>query len=473
MPEATVSTFGGINTYQNPFLLPDGNIIHSVNMDSVPFGAKRKRSGYTTYLGTPDNSTVNSLFTWQKNDGSTFFNYRASGSTLYYSAQGTGAWTVAGNGTIGNGAHVMSAVLDNTLFIVDGVGSTRHSTDGTSFTNTSGAPIGVDVAEYQNRIYVAGTSSSLFYSTSGTGTDWITDSTSLFIPSDGKLSRIYKASDRLLSVKNSGLMYRWDGDTLIDMATRLGPSSPYSMGTVEDYRFWMNRLGIFTSNAGAPQLVSNTIQNQIYNDSGSSIIGTSFNSAPGGVYRYNYFLAAGTLTDDFTGITIPDSLIKYDYQKNEFSNYRFSNFPTSFTSYKDVNGVDQFIFGDQTGQVYQLSGTSKTDNGSGIESSLVLIVHANSPQQMKDFRRIEFFTNPGCGARVRCSFSDATEIFNPFNREGPQIWKELCDLHAGHTQVDFPPDSRGTLMYLQFYDNGSNDRFNLYSFTYQYDLVNK
>src|SRR3990167_9284372 len=103
MPELTISDLGGVNTYQNPFALPDGNIIHCVNFDSFPLGAKKKRAGYNTFLGTPDNGTVNSLFAWAKNDGSTFWLYRASGSAIYSSQQGTGAWTQTGNGTIENG----------------------------------------------------------------------------------------------------------------------------------------------------------------------------------------------------------------------------------------------------------------------------------------------------------------------------------------------------------------------------------
>jgi len=473
MPELSISDLGGINTYSNPFALPDGNIIHCVNFDSVPLGAKKKRSGYNTFLGTPDNGTVNSLFAWVQNNGSTFWLYRASGSVVYSSQQGTGAWTVTGNGTIGNGAHVMPAVLDNTLFIVDGVGSTRHTTNGTSFTDTTGAPVGVDAAEFQNRVYIAGTSSSLFYSTSGTGTDWSTDSSSLFIPGDGKLSRVYKAGDRLLTAKNSGLMHRWDGFSLIDMATRLGPSSPYSVGTVEDFRFWLNRLGYFTSNAGAPQLVSNPIQNQIYNDSGSAMIGTSFDSAPGGVYKYNYFAAVGTLTDDFTAITINDAIHKYDYQKNEWSNYRYANYPTAFTSYKDTSGVDQFIFGDSAGQVYQLSGTAVSDNTTAIEASLVLIVHANIPHVEKDFKFLEFWTNPGCGARVQFMLVDTADRFTSWDRPSAQNWRELGDLHSGYTIFSFPPDSRGRLMYLRIYDSGSNARADIYSINYSFDIVKK
>ena len=471
MPELSISDFKGCNTYVNPFQVQDGNIIHSLNMESVPLGGKRKRAGYTTFLGTPDTSTVNSLFSWIKNDGSTFYLYRASSTGLYSSAQGTGAWTITGNGTIASGAHVMSNVLDNTLFVADGVGSTRHSTSGTNFTDTSGAPIAVDLAQYQNRIYAAGTSSSLFYSTAGTGTDWVTDSTSIFIPGEGKLSRIYKASDRLFSAKNSGFIYRWDGETLIDMATRLGPSSPYSVGQVEDYRFWLNRLGVFTSNGGAAQLISNPIQNQIYNDSGSAIIGTSFDSAPGGVYKYNYFVSAGTLTDDFTGITINDAIIKYDYQKNEFSNYRFANYPTSFASYKDTSGVDQFIFGDASGQCYQLSGTATTDNGSAIEASLLLVIHGNIPHTQKDFRTLEVFTNPGCAARVQFMCADTNDRFSPWAREQAHVWTELGDLHSGYTLFAFPGGSRGRLLYLRIYDNGSNNRLDLYSIKYTFDIV--
>ena len=152
----------------------DGALIHSVNMVSFPYGAKTKRTGYSTFLGTPDASTVNSLLDYHQNDGSTFYLYRASGSALYYSLQGTGAWTLSGNGTISNGAHFGGAILDNTFIGGDGVGSTRHTTSGTSFTNTTLAPISEFFEQYQNRIYASGTAGDCFYSTTNDATNWNT-----------------------------------------------------------------------------------------------------------------------------------------------------------------------------------------------------------------------------------------------------------------------------------------------------------
>jgi len=165
----------------------------------------------------------------------------------------------------------MHTVLDNTLMICDGAGSTRHSTNGTSFTNTTLAPVAVDLVEYQNRIYAAGTVSNLFYSTFGTPTDWSTDSSSLTIPGAGKLSNSIKAADRVVTIKNSGLLHRWDGDSLLDLASNLGYSSPYSIDQSEGYYFGLNRLGVFGFEGARPKILSNKVQKLIYNDDGNGI----------------------------------------------------------------------------------------------------------------------------------------------------------------------------------------------------------
>ena len=467
MAQIPIVNLKGINTYVTPFDSSEpARIIHCVNLDSEPLGAKKKRPGYTTYLGTPDTSQVNSLFSWTKNDGTTLFNYRASGTKLYHSLQGTGAWTTCGNGTIASGAHVQHTVMDNTLMICDGAGSTRYSTTGTSFTDTTLAPVAVDLQEYQGRVYAAGTVSHNFYSTSGTPTDWSTDSSSILIPGAGKLSRLFKASDRLLSCKNSGIMTRWDGVSLVDMATDLGPSSPYSVAEVEDFRFFLNRLGVFMTNAGPPQLISNSIQRQIYNDAGSGIAGTTFNTAPGEVHKYNYYLSVGTITDDFVGEQISDAIIKYDYQKNEFLNYKFANFPTAWHSYKDVNGVQQLIFGDASGQCYTYGGTVTSDNGTTIEASMILLFHGGSLDDKK-FKWFMAAFNPGCQAKIAVATTD-TFI------KGAKRWIDLGDVDSGVLDVRFPPEvSRGKLLWIKIYEASQNARFNLYSMSIDYDYIPK
>jgi hypothetical protein len=468
MPNIQVTTLGGLNTYLNPLIKGDGELIRSVNVDSFPFGAKTKRSGYITYLGTPDTSQVQTLFNWTKNDGTTFFNYRASGTALYYSAQGTGAWTLCGNGTITANAHIGHAVLDDTLIICDGAGSTRHTTNGTSFTDTTLAPVAVDLAQFQNRIYAAGTSSTLFYSTTNDATNWDTtgtsDSSSLTIPGAGKLSSIFTVADRLMANKNSGLQYRWDGFSLVDTATKLAPSSPYSVAQREGFFFWLTRLGYMGYGGDRPQLLSNAIQRQIYNDEGSAIVGTVFDDAPGVTHKYDYFCSVGDTTDDFTGETVTNCIQKYDYQKNQWMNYSYAHKPTAWLSYKDESGNDQLIFGDANGQCYQVSGTATTDAGSPIETVVEFVHHGGAPQLKKHWRWFTGFFNPGCEAKVQTSIGDS------FTKDRKN-WRDVGDFSDGIGEDRFKdPDNNGKLLFVKIYDSSKEKRYTFYGYDIQADV---
>jgi hypothetical protein len=465
--ELPIRDIGSLNTYSNPINTQDGNVIHCVNLDSNPLDGKSKRMGYSTYLGTPDNSPVKSLFSWVKNDGSTVFNYRASGTCLYYSTQGTIDWTPCANGTIPDGACVDWETLDNNLFIADGSSLLRYTNDGTSFTDIPVSPMGASIVScFQGRIYANGTASpsSWFYSTSGTsaGTDWTTDSSSIFIPGGGKLLSCFKASDRQILGKTGGLMFKWDGDSLVDMATELGPTSYESVGKIEDFQFWLNRLGIFISNAAKPQLISNAIQRQIYNNASTGITGANFDTAPGIAHRYDYLLAVDTLTDDLTNEQIPRAIIKYNYQKDEFVNYSFYNLPTSWCSYKDANGNQQLIFGDATGQCYTY-GVGNTDNGQPIEASIQLVINAGTPFLDKEWGYIEVMTNPGCQAKLQVAIE---ETFTA----GKKKWVEIGSLINGFNSFRFPPGSRGKLLFVRIYESSRNSPFELYGVNFTYNL---
>lgn len=450
---------GGINTYISP-IANDGVLIHSVNMVSFPFGAKTKRSGYSTFLGTANGQQVQSLFSFPNiaNDPTTINLYRASGSALYHSLQGTGAWTLSGNGTISPAAHVGHAILNNTMVVGDGVGSTRHTTNGTSFTDTTLAPVGEHIEQYQNRIFVAGTSSTLFYSTSNDATNWNTsgtsDSSSLQIPGSGKLGKIFKSADRLVATKTGGQMLRWDGYSLVDLATRYGPTSPYSIAETEDYRFFTNQYGHFGYGGDKPQLLSNAIQRQFYNDKNTGIAGTAFTTIPAEVFRYDYLASVGTITDDFTSRQISNAIIKYDYQKNEYLNWSFNNKPTAFHSYTDVNGVRQLIFGDAVGQVYKLDNTF-TDNGVAIPAEMVFVYHFDQPELEKDWRFWRGFFNPGCEAKVQVACSN-TYTYQHLR------WFDLGDCSDGICEFRFPPGSRSRLLFVRIYESSKNARFVYY-----------
>lgn len=452
-----ISQIEGLNLYVNPLLKKDSQLIRAVNVTSDSYGAKTKRSGYNTFLGTANGSTPLDLFSYYKNDGTTFYLYRNSGGLVYYSAQGTGAWTIAANGTVTAGNHVGHAVLDNTLIIGDGSGSTRHTTNGTSFTDSTLAPIAATFDMFQNRIYAGGTSSSMFYSVTGDATNWTTtgtaDSSSLTIPGAGKMALVFNANDRILAVKNSGKMFRWDGWNLVDMSTDLGPSSPYSYAKTEDYSFWMNRLGVYGYGGGKPELLSNAVQKQIYNSLGSAIVGTIFNTIPAVVHRYDYLAAIGTVTDDLTKETIGNCILKFDYNKNEWLNYQFANNPTAWLSYKDASGDQQLIWGASGGQCYKLSGTATTDNGTRIESVMEFLVYMGFPEYDKKWNELYVTTNPGCEAKVQVAYSDTYE--RDFLR-----WEDVGDCQKGANE--FRLTGRSKMLFIKIYESSLNKPFTIY-----------
>jgi len=464
--EVTVRVYniGGINTYTNPFLHKDGEPITCVNMVSDPYGAKTKRTGYSTFLGTPDTAQVNSLFSWTNDSGSLTL-YRASGSALYYSVGGTGAWTLPSNGTISNGARVGHAVLNNTLILGDGVGSTRHSTSGTAFTNTNLAPIASSFEQYQGRIYTNGTASYGFYGVTNDATNWNTsgtsDSSSLLIPGAGTVQSVFKSADKLIYTKSSGQMYKWDGYNLVDMTTLQGPSSPYSIAQKEGLRVWVNRDGYYGYGGNNPELISNPIETQIYNRDGDAIVGTVFNTAPAETHRYDYYSAVGTVTDGFTDRTITNCVQKYDFKKNEWLNLSMGVNPTAFHSYTDANGVRQMIFGDANGQCYQLSGTTYADNGGAIASEIMFMLDANIPEDDKLWRWLTVYTNPGCQAKCQVAVADT------FQKDFLK-WVEIGDMSSGATEYRFPTESsRGKLLFIRIYESSRDTPFTLYGFSVQ------
>lgn len=469
--EYTIFNLGGLNTYINPFNQTKGQFFRLLNVDPLPYGAKTKRAGYVPSLDNPDSSQIKSLFAWQKNDGTSIFVYRASGSILYYydAAIGTaGNWSICGNGTIGQGAHVGYAVLNDTLIIGDGVTNTRHSTNGTSFTDTTLAPKGQFFAEYQQRVYIMGTASTLFYSTTGDATNWNTsgtsDSSSIDIPGAGKGNGLFKSNDRLIIDKNSGNRFRWDGDSLVDLATNLAYTSPYSLGTVEDYKFGINRMGVFGFNGANPEIVSNSIQNEIYNDQGSGIPAANFDSAAGVAHRYDYYISMGTIKDDFTNYQIPDAIGKYNYQQNTWSNQRFFTLPTAWLSYKDRNLQQQLLFGDAYGQCWLYGGTATTDNGNPIEAQIGMFVHGDMPQYDKEWRIIRLYFNPGCQAQVQIA---ATRTFN-FPQGG---WKSIGDVSAGIVEYHCPADTRGNFLWVLIKESSKASRFCWYGMSINFNVV--
>lgn len=460
-----VLNLGGLNTYLNPFLKNDGDLIRAVNVDSYPYGAKSRRSGYETLLGTADGNRVNSLFSWENPATGVTNLYRASGSSVFYSLGGTGVWTLAGNGTISNGAYLGRGALGTVLIVGDGVGSTRHTGNGTAFTDTSVAPIASQFTDYQQRIYAKGTASTMFYSTTGDATNWslsgTSDSSSIDIPGPGKLLSMFKASDRVVATKTDMAMFRWDGYSLVDMVTRSGPSSPYSIVEKEGFLFWLNRDGIQGYEGIKPTQISNAVESQL-----SSITGSQYGIAPATIYKEDYLVSVGTVTDSYTRETLNDAILKYNTQHNEFLNYKFANFPTAWHSYIDNSGVLQCIFGDNTGQCYRLSDTVTTDNTQPISSVQEYSIHLGVPEIDKKWIWFTAFFNPGCEATVQVAASD---YFDKDNLK----WITLGDAKSGVVEWRAPVGTRSKFLFVKVTDSSTTAPLVFYGFTVEAEPIKK
>lgn len=478
----------GLDTYTSPMQGKDGQMIHGVNVQTFPLGAISKRPGYSTFLGTADGSQVNSLLAFPRQDGTTLWLYRASGSQLLYSQQGTGAWTIcAGStggdsgGTITAGSHVSGAILNDNFIVCDGAGSTRNTTTGTTFANTSNAPVAVYLQSYQQRIYAAGTAGTVVYSSAGSADNWSpsapADSSSFLVPGEGKPSGFTTAADHLIIEKNRGNLFQWDQSVLLDMSTKYGPSSPYSVGAIEDKRFWINQYGITMFDGATNTLISNPIQRYFYNRNNTGIAGGSFPTIPGECHIYNYLAAVGTVTDDFTGRQINNAIINYDFQKNTFVAWQFNDNPTAFLSYFDNNNLRQLIFGNNSGQCFKLDPTKTSDNGNPIATDMVFLFSYAAQQESftstsasqisgmsyeKKWNWIRIFLNPGCEINMQYAFANTFTYQHLKWSEGIQITAPSDGIFEYRFPLDQNNVPRSRLLFVRLYESSDNSAWTCY-----------
>jgi len=468
MPKFASFNLPSLNLRVSPFLQGNNAVLHALNVERDSIGAYKKRPGYDLFLGTTDNSAIiNSLFSWTRNNGDTYL-YKAQGSVIYHSVQGTGDWTISPGGTITTGSKFGHTVLDDVLIGGDGILASRHSTTGTNFSDTSGAPLALYWAEYQSRVWAAtgtaisGTATDMVYSSVGTATDWSTDSSSIRIPGAGRLNSLWKAGDRLIATKDTGNMFRWDGFSLVDMATNLGPSSPFSIGNIEDTRVYLNRLGYYGFTGGKPQIISEAIRRQIYNNDETGIEGGRFETTPAIAHRYSYYSSVGTITDDLMGLRIPSAIQKYDFQLDEWTNWQFKHRPEAFGTFIDESGNNQMIFGDQNGQTYKLT-NSLSDNGSPIEVKLIGFIHGGSLEDKK-WSWIRATFNPGTRAKLAIALSDTFT--------GRSIkWQEVGEAKDGVVEYRFPSGSRAKFCFWKISESSTITPFQLYGLEFDAEEI--
>lgn len=464
-----------VNSYNNPLQF-DGQLVHGLNIQFFPFGAISKRGGYFPILNNPDGAQVNALFAFPLQNGTQLFTYRASGSQLFYSTQGTANWAACNMGTvpgtaIANGAYVSNAVFNNILAVGDGVNQLWTGTTGTSFTHPGSAPIAQYMTVFHNRLYTSdGTSSNVQYSTANDPTNWLSSGTSdsslLVTTSPGANQALFVAADMLQMTKSKGDMFTWDDTTLIDVSTIYGATSPKSISQIDNYWFYVNTLGIYGGDGVQREVLSNPVQRMFYNKLGVNVSGTNLvnsGNVLGATFYWDYLAVVGNINDDFTGVKLKNAIIKYDYQKNAFCYWTLFDFPTAINSYVDIFNHQQLIFGNASGQVFQYDPGRTSDNGNPINTEAIfLFTYASqgtgfSPTSAsmqlgssyeKKWNYIRLFFNPGCEINVQFSFSNS---LSPQH----QIWSEVINMKS-NARGDYWQESDGTLE-IRFPTNNPNN----------------
>lgn len=467
----------GINTWQNP-LQTDGQLIHAVNVVSLGQGLKAKRPGYGTFLGNLGGQ-INQLFDFPFQNGTQLFLYAAVGTTLMYSTQGTAPFVQASPGSIANNQHVGNAVFNNILTIGDGVNNLLTSSNGTSFSSPGSAPVAQNMAVFHNRLYtVDGTSSIINYSVANDPTNWqnsgTSDSSFITAVAAGACNAVYKAGDQLIINKNRGDMFTWDDTTLTDMSTNLGATSPWSIAQIDQDWFYINQLGIFQFDGATKTVLSDAIQNEFFNRQNTGIGTASWATAPATTHYWDYLVAVGNITDDFTQRSINNAIIKFDFQKNEFLNWSFNDAPTAIHGYVDINLKRQLIFGNASGQIFQMDLTKTSDNGFPIPTEMVFLFnYANSSEAFtqssasavtgssweKDWRWLRAFFTPGCEINCEYAFSNSLD----YSR---LKWSETINTKIG--QGDYWQFSDGVLE-IRFQSNPNNPPRSRYLFVRYYE----
>ena len=463
MAKLRVYQFGGVKQKLSPFLHEDGDLLVCENLDNYPTGAKTKRSGYEKFLGTLP-STVSSLFVYPNPSNSNITYYANSGSILYHSLQGTGAWTISGSGTFSGQRPVGYGAMGTVLMAGDG-SVTRHSTNGTSFTDTTLAPAGNKFAEFRQRMFIAD-GTTLYASELGSPTGWSLSTTnpSYSEPIDGYgvIGAIFSVNDEVVVTKTGGQITHFDGYRKYVSPSNDAPGFFNSVAKLDGVIFYVNPEGA-CGFATERQKISDAIQPLFYNNTGSYPSSEFLRSLAQGVaFNDNYYCYIGTTTSDIYPQTISNCIVKYDMPRNEWSWYKI---PTRIYSalYDYTEDGYGWMFGGN-GQVYRFNPTVTSDDGQAISAQMIGFLHFKEPDRDKRINRIIATASPGCGATFQIAMTDTISLDS-------LQWIDIGDLYTGTRKFAPDVELRGRFMFYRLYESSTDKPFTFYGFTVDFDYV--
>ena len=364
---------GVINTI-NTFIAPPNSVRHAINfVFDEEYGSAKVRRG-STIVGAQltSNNNVLGMHNHRDRDGGAHALLAGVNGTIYNVATGS----ALRGGMSANATMQFETYLDETV-VQNGTDAPLAFTGTGSFgvsttLDTANMPIGVDVLNFKDRLWVLQASgilrgSSIPQSPSYNTISWTSGNKTIPIDPDassytGSGIGLARAGGLLLIFKERA-MYTYNGSaTQADFLYDVGCSSVRSIGSGGGYVFFFNSDGIWRTVGERPQRISRPVQ--AYIDGMSS---ANLSSVAGHANGQYYWCSIGDVTIGLT--TYTNVVLRYSIATEEWAVLSYANRPTAFSQY--INGTAVTVaYGETTARVLTIdSGT--TDNETAIECELL------------------------------------------------------------------------------------------------------
>lgn len=367
----------GMHRSVSPFSVMKGEWKKIINWDLDKKGCLTKRKGYASKLNVPADSEILSLIPFEIDSTRKLIMINATGNLYVADPVVDSDWGTAILTGLNTSARWTSTVLHDssgTGYMILGNGIEVYKTsDASTFSSVSGAPLAKYWTTFQERVFGAGVPADkdvLHWSSIGDLTNWSavspSDSSSLNIDkhSGGTIQGIRTINDRVVIWKQDRIK-RYDEEYLRTVRASSGLDAPYSISEVDGIAFTLDRNAIRMYDGNSPIEISEKISDLI---DGVSFSDSNKERIHGEVFKEKYYLSVGDITDEDSN-TISNAWIVYDYNKNAFWLYSLDTQATALTKLMCSDGVERLYFGSTNGQVYQMF-SGDTDNGVEVEAML-------------------------------------------------------------------------------------------------------
>jgi len=368
----------GINRTVSPFLVRKGEWKMLLNCGMTEIGKVSKRPGYEMILDVPDlGSEILSLIPYEIGGVGKLIMINSSGKA-YASVPGVASsWGTAIKTGLNTSERWGYTVLNGNMYL--GNGYEGYRTDAEAFHAVANMPTAKFWTTLYQRVYAGGvyaSPSTLFWSSTGNGTDWSSvspsDSSSTDIEKDykGNIKALEQSNDRVIVLKDK-MLKRWDSEIMKTVLDSRGIKAPWSVGELEGMLCYLTDDSILIYDGNSPRPISAPIMDVI---SAIDMTTLNVNRICGEVFKNLYLLSVGDIA--LKERTIANAVLVYDYEFNTFAIWSTTHRLTAMARLTTSTGVDKLYAGDENGVVYELF---KGDTDNGEEFEMVAETHVIYP----------------------------------------------------------------------------------------------